>query len=293
TGGAPARVTTMFAKVRSEVSVGDLLRGLTVHYANDAAIVLAEGLEGSEDAFSRRMNEFAREIGMTASRFANPTGYADGRARVTAADLRTLIDHIRLRHPDRYALYALPEFEWNKILQRNKTKYVHEIAGVEGIVLAFDETDGFAAAVSQVRDGRRVMVIAGGFTRERDRDTAVKALLDAAYSEFTRVTLFPSGVEVGTVRVFGGRSTRVAVTGAGPISVTLPKGERGDFRLAVVYDGPVPAPISEGERIASLEVRDGERVYQIIPLVAAADVPVGDMTARARDGLGELLFGWW
>jgi serine-type D-Ala-D-Ala carboxypeptidase (penicillin-binding protein 5/6) len=293
TGGAPARVTTMFAAVRSEIAVEDLIKGLIVHYANDAAILLAEAVAGSEDAFAQRMNELAAEIGMSRSRFANPTGYADPRARVTVTDLRRLIDHIRTRHPEQYALYGMPEFEWNKILQRNKTSYVHDLPGAEGLVLAYDEADGFSAAVSTVRDGRRILVVASGFQRPSDRDQGIKALVDAAYRDFAPVTLYQPGSIVGTVRVFGGTVTRIPVQGDGPIRVTLPKGERNDFRLAVVYDGPVQAPIEKGQRIAALEIRKGDIVYQTVPLIAADDVPVGDLQARARDGFTELLFGWW
>jgi D-alanyl-D-alanine carboxypeptidase (penicillin-binding protein 5/6) len=107
------------------------------------------------------------------------------------------------------------------------------------------------------------------------------------------VTLFAPGAEIATVRVFGGSATRVPVTGENRIDVTLPVGERADFRIAVVYDGPVQAPISRGQHVAALEVRNGETIYQSVPLVAARDVEVGDLTERARDGLRELLFGWW
>lgn len=293
TGGAPARVTTMFAAVRSEIRVDDLLRGLAVHYANDAAIVLAEGIAGSEDAFARRMNDFVRKIGMTKSRFVNPTGYPDARARTTVSDLARLIDHVRRTHPDRWPLYGLAEFEWNKILQRNKTGFVHDVKGAEGLVLAYDEKDGFGAAVSQLRDGRRILVVASGFQRDRDRDSAVKSLLDAAFSEFSLVTLWHPAEAVGSVRVYGGAATRVSVEGAGPVAVTLPRGARDDFRVAIVYDGPVRAPVARGDAVAALEIREGDRVYQTVPLVASADVPVGTLQDRARDGLVELLFGWW
>lgn len=293
TGGAPARVTTMFAKVNSRVPVGDLLRGLTVHYANDAAIALAEGLAGSEAAFAERMNALAAEIGMTGSLFVNPTGYADADARTTLDDLARLVDYLRERHAGFYALYALGEFEWNGILQTNKTSLVRELAGVEGLMLAYDEAAGFGGAISAVRDGRRVLVLASGFRSENDRDRQVRALLDAAFSEFVEVTLFPPGAEVSTVRVFGGRDARVAVTGAGAVRVTLPRDGRDDFRARVVYQGPVPAPIDRGQEVAALEIRIDDRVVQSVPLVAAEPVPVGDLPARARDGLMELLFGWW
>lgn len=293
TGGAPARVTTMFAKVKSEVPVADLLRGLIVQYANDAAIALAEGMEGSEAAFAERMNAFAAEIGMTGSHFVNPTGYADKDARTTLDDLAVLVAYLRSRHPDLYALFALPEFEWNKITQLNKTSTIRDVPGVEGLMLAYDAEAGFGAAISSVRDGRRVLVLGSGFKTDSDRDRQVKALLDSAYTEFVEVTLFPPGVPISTVRVFGGSDARVSVTGDGPVRITLPRDGRDDFRARVVYDGPVPAPIDKGQTVAALEIRLEDRVVQRVPLVAAEPVPVGDLDERARDGLMELLFGWW
>lgn len=293
TGGAPARVTTMFAAVHSQVAVADLLRGLVVDYANDAAIALAEGIAGGEDAFARRMNDTAERLGMRHSRFVNPTGYADPRAHTTLADIATLVDYLQSAHADRFPLYGQPDFEWNRIRQTNKTSFVKDTPGVDGMMLAYDEDARFGAVVSAVRDGKRVLVAGSGFKSGGDRDKEIHALLDAAYGEFTTVTLFPAGQAVGSVRVFGGTDLRVDVTGEGPIAVTLPNDQRDGFRARIAYEGPVKAPVAKGQRIARLEVRSGDRLYQSIPLVAAAAVPVGGLTDRARDGLAELLLGWW
>lgn len=293
TGGAPARVTTMFAAVKSEVSVGDLIRGLLVSYANDAAIVLAEGIAGSEADFAVRMNALAQSLRMTDSRFMNPTGYPDPEARTSLRDVARLVDHVRTRHPAYYALYALAEFEWNKIRQLNKTAYLRDLPGTEGLIFAYDESDGFGAVVSVVRDGRRMLVAASGYTSISQRDGDIRALVNGAFADFTRVTLFPPDQVIATVRVFGGVATRVPVTGAGPVQATLPNGNRDAFRARVVYTGPVRAPVRKGETVAALEIRVDDRVYQTVPLIAAADVAVGDLKDRARDGLGELLLGWW
>lgn len=293
TGGAPARVTTMFAAVKSRVAVSDLLKGLIVSYGNDAAIALAEGMAGSEAAFADRMNALAARIGMTGSRFANPTGYADPASRITLDDLDRLVRHIRAAHPDGYALYRLEEFAWNRITQLNKTTPVRTLPGTDGLVLAFDEAAGFGAAVSTVREGRRMFVALSGLKNADARDREIKALVDGAYEDFETVTLFPEGATVGSVRVFGGTLSRVGVTGRGAVAVTLPKAGRDEFRARVAYDGPVPAPIARGQEVARLEIRNEDRLYQSVPLVAETDVAVGDLPARARDGLMELLFGWW
>src|SRR5690606_15540942 len=119
TGGAPARTTTMFAALGSKVSVGDLLRGLIIQHANDAAIVLAEGLSGSEAAFAERMNAYAAEIGLTESRFVNPTGFEAPGAVTSAADMARLANHIIEQFPQFYPLFSAPDFTWNGIFQRN------------------------------------------------------------------------------------------------------------------------------------------------------------------------------
>lgn len=295
TGSAPARVTTMFAAVKSFVPVGDLLRGLVVDYANDAAIALAEGLTGSEAAFTERMNAYAARIGLKNSHFANPTGYPDPQAKTTLSDMLILAGHIRTTYPDRYALYSQSEFLWNKINQTNKTRFVKELPGVDGMVLAFDDADGFGALLSAGRGDRRVILAASGYTSLADRDKDLKALMEGAFSEYGRFELYPAGAEIGRIKVFGGNSPEVAVVSerGAPINLTLPIGDRSKFRLAVVYSGPVSAPITRGTPIARLEVRIDGRLYQSVPLEAAADVERGEIRDRALDGFAEMFAGWW
>ncbi|CAI9405374.1 D-alanyl-D-alanine carboxypeptidase DacA [Pleomorphomonas sp. T1.2MG-36] len=295
TGGAPARVTTMFAAVKSFVPVSDLLRGLVVDYANDAAIALAEGLSGSEAAFTARMNAYVARIGLKDSRFANPTGYPDPQAKTTLSDMLALAGHIRTTYPDRYALYSQPEFLWNKINQTNKTRFIKELPGVDGMMLAFDEAAGLGALLTAGRGDRRVTLAASGYASLADRDKDLKALVEGAFSEYGRFEIYPSGAEIGRVKVFGGNAPDVAVvsTGGAPVNLTLPTGDRSQFRLAVVYDGPVPAPIRRGAPVARLEVRVGDRLYQSVTLEAAADVERGEIRDRALDGFAEMFAGWW
>ncbi|WP_237151582.1 D-alanyl-D-alanine carboxypeptidase family protein [Oryzibacter oryziterrae] len=294
-GGAPAGVTTMFAAVRSEVSVGDLLRGLVIDYANDAAIVLAEGMAGSDAAFAARMNALAARIGMKDSHFANPTGFVDPSAHTTLDDLLKFTRWLQATYPERYRLYAQPDFLWNKITQTNKTRQLKEIAGADGLMLAYDEKDGFAAVISILREGRRVTLAVSGLKSAAERDKELKALADGAFTEYARVELFPAAAEVGKIRVFGGAVGRVGVGGVdgGPVAMTLPTGDRSAFHMQIVFDGPVPAPVHKGQVVARLEMRVDNRVYQTLPLAAVADVPEGDIPRRALDGFMELLFGWW
>ncbi len=294
-GGAPARVTTMFAAVRSYVSVGDLLRGLAVDYANDAAIVLAEGLTGSESSFTDRMNAVAARIGLVGTHYANPTGFPDPTSRTTLTDVVALVRYLAATYPERYALYALPEFAWNKITQTNKTRLVRELPGTEGLVLAYDDQSGFAGVIATRRGERRVIVALSGLKTVDERDKEARRLIEAALGDYGRYELFGAGAVVGRARVFGGASDEVPLTtvGGAPLMMTLPNGSRAEFRLAVTYDGPVPAPIVKGQRLGRLVAYSNDRLYQSVPLAAAADVPLGDLRTRALDGFKELLIGWW
>lgn len=294
-GGAPARVTTMFAAVKSFVPVSDLLRGLVIDYANDAAIALAEGLSGSEAAFTERMNAYAQRIGLTSSRFANPTGYADPRATTTLTDMLALASHIRVTYPERFGLYVEPEFLWNKINQTNKTRMIKDVPGVDGMVLAFDEASGFGGLITAERGDRRVTLAASGYTALADRDRDMKALIESAFTDYGRFELYPAAAEIGRIRVFNGAVPDVGVVHAAgtPVVMTLPTSDRSRFRLSVVYDGPVAAPIVKGMPVARLEARIDNRLYQTVPLVAAADVPTGDLKLRATDGFTEIFAGWW
>lgn len=294
-GGAPARVTTMFAAVRSEVAVDDLLTGLAVDYANDAAIILAEGLAGSETAFAARMNALAGEIGLSDSHFANPTGYVDPTAHTTLYDLVRLAAYLAKTDPVRFGNYGLDAFEWNRIRQRNKTRQVHAIAGVDGLVLAFDADDGFAGMLSARRGARQVFAVVSGLKSDDDRDKELGGLVNGAFDGYARYEIYPAGAVVGRVRVFGGAAPDVPVIGSGgdPLVVTLPVVDRASLRLSVDYRGPVAAPVHIGDRVAELVVREEGRVLKSMPLDAAGNVGKGDLKTRAIDGFYELAVHWW
>ena len=149
--------------------------------------------------------------------------------------------------------------------------------------------------LSAGRGDRRVTLAASGYTSLADRDKDLKALIDGAFSEYGRFELYPAGAEIGRVKVFGGNAPEVAVisTRGAPVNLTLPTGDRSKFRLAVVYNGPVPAPVTQGTPIAHLEVRIDNRLYQSVPLEAAVDVERGEIQDRALDGFAEMFAGWW
>ncbi|UIJ73689.1 D-alanyl-D-alanine carboxypeptidase family protein [Aurantimonas sp. HBX-1] len=292
TGGAPSGTSTMFAALNSQVPVADLIRGTIVQAANDAAIILAEGMEGSEAAFAERMNERAAELGLTNSHFVNPTGLPAEGQQVTVTDLVKLARHMRNTYPDLYAIYAEPSFEWNKIFQRNRNPLLSAGIGADGLATGYTEASGYALLGATEQDGRVTYLAMSGLESERERAAEAIKLLGWARDSFEQVQLFEAGTTIGTAGVFGGTAGWVPAVAAAPVSVLLPV-EAGDrVRARIRYDGPLIAPVAEGDPVATLDVLvDGEPVLSQ-QLVAGSASPTGSFADRALGAAKELAFGW-
>lgn len=293
TGGAPSRGATMFAAVKSEIAVFDLLQGLIVHNANDAAIVLAEGLAGSEEAFAGRMNALAAKLGMTGTHFSNPAGFPAPDAKVTARDLSLLAAYILTQHKDQYGLFSQPEFTWNNIFQRAKNPFLGEVRGLDGLGAGQSEKDGFSGLVSVERDGRRVIAALSGLPTDKARLAALKDLVEGAWEAFSVNRLFDAGAPVAEARVFGGTAGEVPLVAAGNVDVLLPVGGTMSYRLRAVYDGPLIAPVEKGAAVGEIRVLgpDDTIVYRA-PLLTGDAVSEGTLSQRAMNGVRQLLFGW-
>ncbi|RXF74005.1 D-alanyl-D-alanine carboxypeptidase [Hansschlegelia zhihuaiae] len=290
-GGAPSRSSTMFAKLNSDVQVSDLLRGVIVQSGNDAAITLAVGLAGSEQAFAGQMNQRARELGMTRSTFRNATGQPDPEQKMTARDIARLSAHLIEAYPDQYKIFAEPEFTWSKITQRNRNPLLADYQGADGLKTGFTEDSGYGLAGSVLRDGRRLIVVLNGLETAKDRAEQARKLLDWGFTAFEQRRLFEEKDVVAEARVFGGASLHVPLMAERPVDLLTPKGDDARVVARVSYEGPVSAPVAKGARIGVLRVWRGETLTIETPLVAAADVAVGDLPRRALDGALELVSG--
>ncbi|WP_062202577.1 D-alanyl-D-alanine carboxypeptidase family protein [Aureimonas sp. AU12] len=290
TGGAPSGTSTMFAAVRSDVPVEALVRGLVVQAANDGAIVLAEGLSGSEEAFAGRMNERARELGLTASRFVNPTGLpADGQS-VTARDMAQLARHMAA-DAQWYPLYAEPQFEWNKILQRNRNPLLRLDIGATGMASGFTRDVGYSIVGVTDRGGRRTVLVLAGLETDAIRTKETERLANWTQDNFERRRLFTGGETVGFADVFGGLSQSVPLVLQDDLVAYVPA-DRTLTAAAVVYDGPLRAPIGKGAKIGTLEIKVDGKTNLRRDLFAAEDVVEGTFSMKALDAARELAFGW-
>src|SRR5690606_24505486 len=273
TGGAPSRTSTMFAALKSEIRLEDLIRGVTIQAANDGCIVIAEGMAGSEENFARQMTERARQIGLEKSTFVNSTGLPAPGQQTTVRELVMLARHIWRNYPSLYRYYGEQEFTWNKIRQLNRNPLL--AMGGDGLVLGASEQDGFGIVGSAEQGGRRVIAALSGLKDDKERAEEARKLLEWGLRSFERTTIFADGEIVGQAQVFAGTKSTVPLKAEGPVELLLPIASRDKITARIVYTGPLPAPVEEGQRVGRLKVWIGDTLSQEMPLYAAESVPIG------------------
>ncbi|WP_454685977.1 D-alanyl-D-alanine carboxypeptidase family protein [Agrobacterium leguminum] len=292
TGGAPSRTSTMFAALKSSVSINDLLTGIIVQNANDGCIVVAEGMAGSDAAFAKRMTVRAGELGMSSSTFTNSTGLPDPGNRTTARDMVRLAQHLRDTYPERYGLFTKPDFEWNRIFQRNKNTLLMPGSGIDGLGLGFAEGSGFAAVVSAEREGRRVYLALAGIVDDKTRQEEARRVVDWGLTAFEKRHLFSKDEAVGSVSVYGGDVSHIDLSPKEDVSVLVPVNNPDRISGRIVYRWPLNAPLDVGANAGTLKIFSGERLLREVPLYTKAAVGKGSLTQNATGALKELLLFW-
>jgi serine-type D-Ala-D-Ala carboxypeptidase (penicillin-binding protein 5/6) len=288
-GGAPSHGSTMFAAIYSKVPVDDLIRGMIVQSANDACIILAEAIAGNEAAFGEKLTERARAIGLEKSVFTNSNGLPDPGEQVTTRELAMLARHIIRTYPDFYQIFSQPDYTWNKIRQQNRNPLLGAMTGADGLKTGFTKEAGYGLVGSAVQNGQRLIVVVNGVGTAKERADEAKKLLEWGFRNFEQRVLFAEGQTIGTAKVFGGASGRVSLVADGTVRVLLPKAGGEKLIARIVYNGPVPAPVSEGTRIGNLKVWRNDNVILTMPLKAAENVGQGSMTQRAFDAVTEMI----
>jgi serine-type D-Ala-D-Ala carboxypeptidase (penicillin-binding protein 5/6) len=292
TGGAPSGGAAMFAALKSEISISDLLRGLIVQAGNDAAIILAEGVSGNEAKFVEQMNARAVELGLASTQFANSTGLPATGAQVSMRDMVKLVRHIQKTYPVYVGIFAEPEFLWNKINQRNRNPLLNKNVGADGFMTGFTEQSGYSIIATAKQNGRRVFLGMSGLESSELRSLEAQKIIAWGLGEFETIEVVPADNQIGEADVFGGISNTVALKTGAATSVLMPKDRAGVFSARITYRGPLLAPIEKGAEIASLGIWNGETLTQEIPLFAGSTVEAGPMTQRAMNTLSEFAFGW-
>jgi len=270
----------MFLRQGERVRVEDLIRGIVVQSGNDACVVVAEGLAGSEEAFAARMNARAAELGMEDSSFGNSTGWPEPNTRMSPRDLVFLARRIIDEFPEYYDYFDETEFTWDDITQRNRNPLLYADVGADGLKTGHTEEAGFGLVASAVRDGRRVTFMIGGYPDRGERAAEAQRIVEWAFREFENEVLFRAGEPLGEAEVWLGAAPRVGLTLAEDLLATIPFGERAEVRARIAWEGPLEAPIRAGQVVAEISVEAPGMAPVTAPVVAAEDVAEGGWLVR-------------
>ena len=274
----------MFVLVDTTIPVIDLLRGLIVQSGNDAAIVLAENVAGTEEGFVKLMNAKAKEWGLDESRFANPTGLPDPQQRMSPRDLGRLTRRIWTRHPEHRDIFSMREFTWSGITQANRNPLLGMVEGARGMKTGHTDESGYGVTGLAERDGERRIIVLNGLDSEIARRRAADRLMRTAFDEYATHTLLAAGDVVAEADVFAGEAETVPLALHTDLTFTLHHRSLDGAKARIAYDGPLAAPVREGEEVGVLHLimpNEPDREY---PLYTAAGVD--GLSAFAKIGLG-------
>jgi D-alanyl-D-alanine carboxypeptidase (penicillin-binding protein 5/6) len=262
----------MFVEVGDRVKVEDLIRGIIIQSGNDASIVVAEALYGSEEAFAREANQKARDMGMMSTTLRNATGWPDPEHVTTARDLAILALRTIKDFPELYKYYNERSFTYSGIRQGNRNPLLYRNMGADGLKTGHTEAAGYGLTSTVERNGRRLILVVNGLDSVKARGAESERLLEWGFREYMNANLFEGGEVVESAEVWLGDKKRIPLMIEDDLVVTIPRNARKDMKVAVVYDGPVPAPIMAGEHVADLVVSAGGLEDRVIPLKAAESV---------------------
>jgi len=283
-GGVKSGSSTMFLNVGSKATVKDLLKGVIIQSGNDACIVLAEGIAGSEDAFAQRMTQRARDMGLSSATFRNATGWPHPEHEISALDLAKLADSTIRNFPEFYPLYSERSFTWNGIKQNNRNPLLGRVTGADGMKTGSTEASGYGLVGSAKRgEDRRIIVINGLESQSARRDAATK-LMEAAFSQFRVYDLHAQGDVLGEIDVYMGKAPKVEVALTQSIRKGLPVTDRKAVKSEIIYTS-AKAPIAKGDVVAQLKVSLPGRPDMTYDLIATSEIKRKGLFSRAWAGL--------
>lgn len=299
TGGAPSGTSAMFAGLGKQISIEDLLKGIAVQSGNDACIVVAEGMAGTEAAFAKRMTKEAREIGLEKSTFGNPTGLPHADQKMTVREIAKLSQYLIKTYPEFYHYFGMRKFPYQPDGRRtpyafyNRNPLLSLDIGADGLKTGHLEESGYGLAGSAVQEGRRLIVVVHGLTSARERKEEAAKLLEWGFRNFSDFQIFDEGAVVGSARVWGGEKFYVNLTGQGAMKVILPKfPAKPKLTGEIIYRGPLKAPIKKGDQVAMLRVKTTTNAVNEVPLYAAEDIAEGGVIRAGLDSIIHIAFRW-
>jgi len=290
-GGTKSGSSTMFLEPGKRVRVEDLIRGIAIQSGNDACIVVAEALSGSEEAFAAEMTEKGRQIGLVNSTFVNATGWPNERQLMTPMDLARLAQKIIGDFPEYYHFFSEKSFVYNGIKQSNRNPLLYKNMGADGLKTGHTQSSGYGLTASVLRGDRRLILVVNGLPSKKSRAHEPERLLEWGFREFDNYALLKAGEKIDDATVWLGKDATVPLIVENKLTVTLPKKARRGLKATVKYEGPVPAPIVKGTTLATLTFTAPGSDPVEVPLVAANDVDQLGLVGRLLAAFQFIVWG--
>jgi serine-type D-Ala-D-Ala carboxypeptidase (penicillin-binding protein 5/6) len=272
----------MFLETRHRPTTEDLIRGIAVLSGNDATVVVAEGLAGSEEAFGQIATQRARELGMSGTNIVNASGWPHPQHRMSLRDLAILAQHIIEAHPQYYTYLAEPDFAWNNITQPNRLPLIGAGLGMDGLKTGHTSEAGYALTGSALQGTRRIVFVFSGLDSERERAEEAERIINWAFRQFAERPAAREGQVLAHAEVWMGEARTVPLVAPADYAVLVAAMGTTEVQARVEYDGPLTAPIAQGDAVARLIVEVAGSPPLDFPLVAGADVPRGGFVPRMR-----------
>ena len=284
--------STMFLNEQDRPTVRDLIYGIIVNSGNDACVVVAEGLAGTEEAFAAQMTERARALGMTGSVFANASGWPDPSHRMTMHDLGILALRLIEEFPTEYKVFAETEFNFadrapdNRF---NRNPLLNLGIGADGLKTGHTSEAGYGLVGSAVQGDRRVIFVITGMTSEKERAEEAERIVNWSFRQFTLKTVAKAGVRVAEADVWMGSAAKLGLVPATDVRILVPALVQDTVTAEVVYSGPLTAPIVAGAETAKLVVHVPGLPDVVVPLIAETDVAKGGYFKRLTSAARSLM----
>ena len=290
-GGVASGGSTMFLKIGEKVRVEDILKGILIQSGNDACIVAAENLAGSEDDFAEMMNKRARELGLNNSSFANSTGLPHPDQKMSVEDLAKLARHIIKEFPEFYHIFSEKYYTHNNITQGNRNPLLYSMPNADGLKTGHTEEAGFCLTASAKKGERRLIEVMTGMNSNKERSEEAERLMEWGFREFNNYNLLNKGQEIAEIPVVFGNEKEVRLVVPETVKRTLKKSQASKIKMTAVYDKPVKAPVAAGDKLGEVRIELDGQEMENVPLVADRNIEKLGFFGRIGQNLKYLLFG--
>ena len=291
-----AGYSSMFIMINDQVSVENLLKGIIIASGNDACIALAEGIAGSEENFAEMMNEKAIEIGMTSTNFTNSSGINDPENVSTVRDIAIMSKYLIKNYPVYYELFKEKTFTWDRtggdpIKQGNRNPLLYKNVGVDGIKTGYLAVEKYSLASTMIKNDRRIIAVASGFQNKNLRSSESLKLLNWGFRNTNTFEISKKDNTFFELDTWLGKSNKIKAAPKEDFYLTINKKDIRNLSIFLEYDGPIKAPISKGEKIADIIVKNKDQLIKTLPLYAQDDLKKVNFFKSLVTSINYLIWG--